>query len=621
MDPEERLLWFRVATAFAGLDPFVLYYFASLTPQRNALNRPAWAGLLMATSAAFVVSSWLAHPIDSGWRQAMLFEALLVTYTGLVYSIVLVHFLRQLRDERAQAGNRLLLGALCLAVLPVWTRVFARWESVGVLYADLPRFLSPWALEVLAPPLAVAGGIAWLARNHLRLHPSAIRAADLGLAAGILLSYLLHVEAILRVFQEPDGAARRLRDLARSAAALRWLLFGSLVSVAVLRFQLLGLSQRGRRNAARALVAVPMVALFGIALGAWQAQLGAGPVRFTPVETVLALLVLVLVLASPLFRSLVDRTAGYLYDIPLPGDLAASVEAYRQSALQVVREGGRAGEDAGLERLRRDLGLDPRTAGVLNRMAEGGAEGPLLKDRLVAGRYRIVRLLGRGGSGRAFLAWDELLERDVVLKELLHQAEGGPTQALQEARLAGALQNPHVVTVYDLVARSDSSLLVTEFVPGGSLQQRVDGGGKLGLEEGLRVFDGVLAGLASVHAHGVVHRDLKPENVLLLPGGSPKIADFGLARLGRGVTVQAGTGTPFEGTPAFMAPEQRQGKPVTHASDLYAVALMFRACVAGPYAGAVEEILRRGLAEDPRGRWRSADAMRAALRRAARRGA
>src|SRR5439155_10583943 len=113
-------------------------------------------------------------------------------------------------------------------------------------------------------------------------------------------------------------------------------------------------------------------------------------------------------------------------------------------------QGREPARDAEVQRLREELSIDAPTAILLERLAEEDLPGPIAPGRLVSGRYHVLRLLGRGTAGRAFLARDATLDRDVVLKEILSGEEGADAEALREARAAGSLRHPHIVTVYDV---------------------------------------------------------------------------------------------------------------------------------------------------------------------------
>ena len=608
-----QVRWYQIGTVFAALDPLVLYYFASIYPQRNALNRALPLSLVTAGAAACALGApWMrpeGHSLNApleAWLQAGL-----TTYTAGVYFVVLAAALRGAARHAREPAARVLVPAMAVAALPLAPRVvYHVWRPFMAAYPELGSQSASLAVES-AMEVGAAVGAAWLMYRFAMPEGASApvrRTAVTWLALGTVIGLSLRAANIMTVptrwgFPTPTDV---LLDFGRVGLALRWLVFGAAVSAALLRHSLFVTDLRARRRAARVLVGSTFLVLAAVLIGTLDGLVG---LDLRPVELVLVGLLLV---ASQGFRSLLDQVAWKLYAVPLPGDVVGRQEAYRHAAEQVVRNGRSPAGDAALQRLRAELGLDPAAAETLDRVAETAVSTPLAPGQVVHGRYRVDRLLGRGGSGRAFLAHDALLDRHVVLKEVLHDADAAT--ALREARVAGALESPHVVTVHDVIPRSESSLLVTEYVAGGTLAERAQREGPLAAAEGLRLVEAILEGLASVHARGVVHRDLKPANVLLTSSGRPKIADFGLARLRTGQTTMAPGAWQAEGTPAFMAPEQLRGEAATPATDVYAVGLLARRCIAQPLPPDAEAIVARALWPEPRTRWRDAGEMLAALR-------
>jgi serine/threonine protein kinase len=192
------------------------------------------------------------------------------------------------------------------------------------------------------------------------------------------------------------------------------------------------------------------------------------------------------------------------------------------------------------------------------------------------GRYRVERELGRGGMAIVHLARQADLERPVALKELAGLMATDPTaitRFLREARLAGSLNHPNIVTVYEYFEYGGLPYIAMEFLPRGPLRPLV---GRLKDPQVVGVLDCMLAGLAHADAHGIVHRDLKPENVMRTQDGWVKIADFGIATAYYGELAHANLTPPgeFVGAPAYVSPEQVLGKPATAASDLYSVGVI-----------------------------------------------
>jgi ABC-type oligopeptide transport system substrate-binding subunit len=185
-------------------------------------------------------------------------------------------------------------------------------------------------------------------------------------------------------------------------------------------------------------------------------------------------------------------------------------------------------------------------------------------------RYRLDAEIGRGGMGMVFRAHDSALERDVAVK-VLSEASGLGTEArtrlLHEARAAAQLNHPNIVSVYDVGEADGSPFIVLELVEGESLHERRPET----LEDVVAVARQVCSALEHAHAHGLVHRDLKPENVLLVPDGTAKLSDFGLARSVASRVTSAGT---IVGSVFYLAPELALGQEFDGRADLYALGVM-----------------------------------------------
>src|SRR5579864_4254488 len=193
---------------------------------------------------------------------------------------------------------------------------------------------------------------------------------------------------------------------------------------------------------------------------------------------------------------------------------------------------------------------------------------------LLAGRYRIVSLLGRGGMGEVYRADDLTLEQPVALKflpEAIARNEGALIRFRNEVRVARQVSHPNVCRVYDVGEIDGQVFLSMEYVDGedlGSLLRRI---GRLPSDKALEIARKLCAGLAAAHEKGVLHRDLKPSNVMLDSRGHVLLTDFGLA----GLADQLSGAEVRNGTPQYMAPEQLAGKEVTARSDIYSLGLVF----------------------------------------------
>src|SRR3954463_3141042 len=189
-----------------------------------------------------------------------------------------------------------------------------------------------------------------------------------------------------------------------------------------------------------------------------------------------------------------------------------------------------------------------------------------MPETVIAGRYRLLALLGRGGMSEVWSAEDQELGRLVAIKLLAPNAD--TLRFEREARAFASLGHPNTTQLYDYGEENGRPYMVLEYLPGGTLEERLKSRKPLPDDETLAIATGVAAGLAHAHGRGVVHRDLKPANVLFDDEGRAKIADFGIARLaaGEGTLTEAGT---VLGTAAYISPEQAMGEPATPASDVY----------------------------------------------------
>ena len=190
---------------------------------------------------------------------------------------------------------------------------------------------------------------------------------------------------------------------------------------------------------------------------------------------------------------------------------------------------------------------------------------------LIAERYRIVSLLGRGGMGEVFRADDLTLGQRVALKFLPESMidRSMLERFRNEVRIARRISHPNVCRVYDIGETGDQVFLSMEYVDGEDLASLLRRVGRLPTDKALEIARKICAGLAAAHDKGVLHRDLKPSNIMLDARGEVLIMDFGLAGLVHEIEDVR------SGTPAYMAPEQLAGKEVTARSDIYALGLVF----------------------------------------------
>ncbi len=266
------------------------------------------------------------------------------------------------------------------------------------------------------------------------------------------------------------------------------------------------------------------------------------------------------------------------------------------------------------------------------------------------GRYEIREELGKGAMGIVYLARDPLIGRLVALKTFRLGFSAGDrdieqfrARFIREAQSAGILSHPGIVTVHDVVERSEEGLafIAMEYVRGTNLKMLLQGDAPLELSFVADVISQIAAALDYAHAHGVIHRDVKPANVILTGDGKVKLTDFGIARLDSSNLTQEGQ---MLGTPNYMAPEQVMGKEVDHRADLFSLGVVLYEMLTGhkPFQGenltvvshrivydpftpprdyarelplGVEQILDRALEKEPAKRFQKAKEMVEELRR------
>lgn len=261
--------------------------------------------------------------------------------------------------------------------------------------------------------------------------------------------------------------------------------------------------------------------------------------------------------------------------------------------------------------------------------------------------YELGDELGRGGWGVVFSGQHRTLRRPVAIKQLPEAFGSDPevqSRFLEEARLVASLDHPHIVPVYDYVEQGGTCLLVMELLPGGTLRDRLEAGARADVV--CAVIIATLSALHYAHQRGILHRDIKPENVMFTAEGTPKLGDFGIAKvLGEASATRTATGMVL-GTPTYMAPEQASGQGLGSHTDVYATGAMTYELLAGrpPFPAAeamvqlyrhvnepppplrdaaphvpppLEPVVMQALAKDPGERHASAEAFGVALAEAA----
>ncbi len=234
--------------------------------------------------------------------------------------------------------------------------------------------------------------------------------------------------------------------------------------------------------------------------------------------------------------------------------------------------------------------------------AEDAYSHPLVGK--VIGGCRIVKKLGEGGMGAVFLAEHTRLKRQSVIKVIpAHLSSNKQLIARfqREAQAAAVIQHPNVVNVFNVGDENGVHFIEMEYVDGDGLDSLMKKKKIIPQMDAVRIIKEACKGLNEAHKHGIVHRDIKPDNIMLTRKGQVKIADFGLARASSGDAELTKVGQ-ILGTPAYMSPEQCQGKPTDHRCDIYSLGATFYAMVTGkrPFTGSsVMEIMQKHIDEQP----------------------
>ncbi|MEA3189942.1 MAG: eukaryotic-like serine/threonine-protein kinase [Thermoplasmata archaeon] len=523
---------------------YLFCFFARWPAAPAGGHRFAWPAVL---GAGWVLAAWRAVPMAEA--PSFLRSGLISVYVAGTLAYVLVQLGRRI-SERPEGPAKLLFPALWVVALPTIAQG-SRQMIHGLAGADGgPIFERSTVLAASVAHLTVLLVASAIALVLVRRRPAAGRVVG-ATVWGVLAFQLAFKLPEVGYFTGPppaDVTVTPLLDVIVLETTCRWLAFGALVSGAVLRQGMLGVSPRARVAAARVAVGAAFAMVMVLAVAG--ASLAGAP---APDQAQLWLVGVALVVSQG-FRNLVDRAVVLLYGPP------------------------------------------PET-----RLGD-----PLAPGTVVESRWLIERYIGRGAAGRTFLARDDRLGRHVAIKEV--PVLGSVSEAMREARLAATVRHPRVVAVHDVVAGPGATLIVAEFVPGGSLADRLAQAGKLPPEDGVRLVRGILEGLAALHAAGIVHGDLAPGNILLDDDG-PKITDFGVARAGAAATRLASPGA--VGTPLVMAPEQLAGGDATFRTDVFAVGALARMALSS-LPRPLQRVVARAQSPDPARRFEDGGEMLAA---------
>ena len=247
------------------------------------------------------------------------------------------------------------------------------------------------------------------------------------------------------------------------------------------------------------------------------------------------------------------------------------------------------------------------------RSSTSADEGRFPAGTVLAGRYRVLGLLGSGGMGEVYKAFDLILNQSVALKFLTQKKsdEAALARFRNEVRIARQVSHPNVCRVYDIGFVDGLHFLSMEYLDGEDLASLLRRIGRLPADKATEFTRKICAGLSAAHDRGVLHRDLKPANIMVDLRGHVRITDFGLAALAEEIAL----GDIRSGTPAYMSPEQKSGKEVTARSDIYSLGLVIHEMFTGKRPSsqtaselvkdldpAVDRLIRRCLDEEPRRR-------------------
>ncbi|MFZ2053982.1 MAG: serine/threonine-protein kinase [Candidatus Aminicenantales bacterium] len=222
------------------------------------------------------------------------------------------------------------------------------------------------------------------------------------------------------------------------------------------------------------------------------------------------------------------------------------------------------------------------------------------------GKYQVLGIIGKGGMGIVYKGLDPDIEREVAIKTIRFdtltegmEKEELLTRVIREAKAAGRLNHPNIITIYDVVRDKDLTYIVMQYVDGPSLQAMTEPGKTYSPQEIVDILKPVSDALDFAHRGGIVHRDIKPANILIDNSGKPFLADFGVARIETSTLTQAGTAV---GTLSYMSPEQVKGQTVDKRSDIFALGVILYELLTGkkPFGGDnMSTIVYRIVHEEP----------------------
>jgi serine/threonine protein kinase len=271
-----------------------------------------------------------------------------------------------------------------------------------------------------------------------------------------------------------------------------------------------------------------------------------------------------------------------------------------------------------------------------------------LQSGQMLGPYRIIDQIGKGGMATVYKAYQASVDRYVAIKVLpsqLAESKEFAARFQQEARIIAKLEHPHILPVFDYGESDGTAYFVMRYLEAGTLKDRMEAGRPLPLNEIDRIFTQLTNALSYAHSQGVVHRDLKPANALIDSHGNIFLTDFGIAKLLESASPRLTQTDAIMGTPAYISPEQAQSQPVDRRSDIYSLGIILYEMVTGqvPFVAdtplavlfkhisdpllppsrvrpgippAIEQVILKALAKEPRDRFASVDEFRSAWKQA-----
>ena len=232
-----------------------------------------------------------------------------------------------------------------------------------------------------------------------------------------------------------------------------------------------------------------------------------------------------------------------------------------------------------------------------------------MSDPKTLGRYEIHGVLGKGAMGLVYDARDPKLDRRVAIKTIRTQTADGDQARMirlrfeREVRAVARLNHPNIVQVYDFGSEGELAYIVMEYIRGKELKDYFDGSERLELKQIFVLMAELLDALHFAHEAGIIHRDVKPANVMVAAGGHAKLTDFGVARFTEpeGSELEATRVGAVVGTPAYMSPEQAQGKPLDRRSDVFSAGIIFYQLLTWqkPFQGSQWELAKKIIEDDP----------------------